>query len=45
VYHGQGGGAVTEVIKAESRGVPLTEFQPPAGFKRQTFKEMMHSGQ
>jgi hypothetical protein len=41
VDHGEGQGAVLEVIKAENRGVPPAEFQPPSGFKRLTFKEMM----
>jgi hypothetical protein len=36
----QSDGTVTEVVKAESRDVPATEFQPPAGFTRQSFKEM-----
>ncbi len=41
VDHGQGGGMVMEVVKAESRAVPVTEFQPPPGFKRQSLKELM----
>lgn len=36
-----GGGAVVEVVKAESRSVPPTDFQAPVGFKRQSFKELM----
>jgi hypothetical protein len=35
------GGTVTEVVKAESRSLGATEFQPPAGFARKTLKEMM----
>lgn len=34
------GGSV-EVEKAVSRAVPATEFQPPAGFARKTFGEIM----
>ncbi len=30
-----------EVVKAETRTVPATEFQPPTGFARKTFREMM----
>jgi hypothetical protein len=30
-----------EVVKAESRSIPAAEFQPPAGFARKTFQEMM----
>ena len=41
VDHGAAGGAVVEVVKAESRNVPAAEFQPPAGFKRQSLKELM----
>ena len=41
VEHGEAAGMVVEVVKAESRGVPPAEFQPPAGFKRQTLKELM----
>lgn len=44
VDHGEAEGTVVEVVKAESRSVPATEFQPPAGFKRQTFKELMRGG-
>ncbi|MFZ1061287.1 MAG: DUF4412 domain-containing protein [Candidatus Rokuibacteriota bacterium] len=36
-----GGGGTVEVVKAESRTVPAAEFQPPAGFARKTFREMM----
>ena len=36
-----GGGATVEVVKAESRAVPASEFQPPANFVRQTLNEMM----
>ncbi len=41
VEHGRGEGTVLEVVKAESRAVPATEFQPPAGFTRQTLKDLM----
>lgn len=34
-------GATVEIVKAESRSVPATEFQPPAGFARKTLREMM----
>lgn len=37
----RGEGTVTEVVKADNRAVPLVEFQPPAGFTRQSFKELM----
>ena len=38
----RGGGDVTvEVVKAESRTVPMAEFQPPAGFARKSPREMM----
>jgi len=37
----QDGGYVTEVVKAESRSIGASEFQPPAGFARKTLKEMM----
>jgi hypothetical protein len=30
-----------EVVKAQQRQIPAAEFQPPAGFKRKTFKEAM----
>jgi hypothetical protein len=36
-----GGGTVTEVVKAESRSLGAAEFQPPAGFARKTLKELM----
>jgi hypothetical protein len=35
------GGVTLEVVKAESRAVPATEFQPPAGFARKTLREML----
>lgn len=35
------GGTTVEVVKAESRAVPATEFQPPAGFARKTLRELM----
>lgn len=41
VERGDAAGTVMEVVKAESRAVPVTEFQPPAGFTRQTLKELM----
>jgi hypothetical protein len=41
VDHGAAGGSVVEVVKAESRNVQVSEFQPPAGFKRQSLKELM----
>jgi hypothetical protein len=41
VDHAIPDGTIVEVVKAESRAVPAAEFQPPAGFKRQSFKEMM----
>ena len=30
-----------EVLKAESRNVPATEFQAPAAFARKTLQEML----
>jgi hypothetical protein len=30
-----------EVIKAENRAIPATEFQAPAGFTRKTFQETL----
>jgi hypothetical protein len=41
----RGEGTVTEVVKADNRAVPLVEFQPPAGFTRQSFRELMGGGQ
>ena len=41
VDHGAAGGAVVEVVKAESRNVQVAEFQPPAEFKRESLKELM----
>lgn len=35
-----GSAGTIEVVKAESRSVALTEFQPPPGFLRKTFREM-----
>jgi hypothetical protein len=35
------GGAVTEVVKAESRSLAATEFQAPAGFARKPLSELM----
>lgn len=37
----RGGNTTVEVVKAESRTVPASEFQPPANFTRQTLNEMM----
>jgi hypothetical protein len=34
-------GRITEVVKAERRSIGASEFEPPAGFTRQTPKEMM----
>lgn len=36
-----GSGGTIEVLKAETRTVPASEFQPPAGFAKKTFREMM----
>ncbi len=36
-----GGGGTIEVIKAETRTLPASEFQPPAGFARKTLQEAM----
>jgi hypothetical protein len=36
-----GSGGTIEVLKAETRAVPASEFQPPTGFERKTFREMM----
>jgi len=35
------GGDVTEVVKAESRSIGASEWEPPAGFARKALKEMM----
>lgn len=35
------GGTTVEVVKAESKTVPATEFQPTPGFKQKTLQEMM----
>ena len=35
-----GSGTTVEVVKAESRAVPASEFQPPPGFARKTLREM-----
>jgi len=35
------GWVIDEVVEAESRTVPATEFQPPTGFARKTLREMM----
>jgi hypothetical protein len=37
----QGGGTVTEVVKAESRSIGAAEFQAPAGFARKPLSELM----
>ncbi len=39
-----GGGSSVEVTKAESRSIPASEFQPPAGFTRKDLSEMMKQG-
>ena len=39
--HRGGGSIMVEVIKAESRTVPVAEFQPPAGFAKKTLRDMM----
>lgn len=39
--HRDGGDITVEVVKAESRTVPATEFQPPTGFAKKPFREMM----
>ncbi len=36
-----GSGTTVEVVKAESRAVPASEFRPPANFARKTLSEMM----
>jgi len=36
---------VVEVVRAEKRSFPATEFQPPPGFARKTFREMRGSGE
>lgn len=36
-----GSGVTTEVVKAESRTLPASEFRPPAGFARKTFLEVI----
>ena len=36
-----GRGGTIEVVKAESRTLPESEFQPPPGFARKTLQEMM----
>jgi hypothetical protein len=41
VVAGGGGDVTVEVVKAESRTVPMAEFQPPAGFARKSPREMM----
>jgi hypothetical protein len=40
VYKGAGG-ATVEVVRAESRSIPASEFQPPAGFARKTLQEQL----
>lgn len=44
VDRGGSGGAV-EVVKADKRTVPASEFQPPTGFARKTLQEMMKIGE
>src|SRR5438309_12051570 len=36
-----GSGRTVEVVKAESRSVPATEFQAPPGFERNSLREIM----
>lgn len=36
-----GSGTMIEVVKAEQRTVPASEFQPPAGFTRKSLQELM----
>jgi hypothetical protein len=35
------GGTTVEVVKAEQRAIAPSEFQPPSGFARKTFQELM----
>ena len=44
VSHGPGEGSIHEVVTAESRTVPLTEFQAPPGFKQQSLKDVLRRG-
>lgn len=39
-----GTGTTVEVTKAETRAIPASEFQPPAGFTRRDLSEMMGQG-
>jgi hypothetical protein len=39
--HQSDGRVTVEVVKAETRTVPATEFQPPAGFTKKTLRDMM----
>ncbi len=41
VHRGGGGSVTVEVVKAESRTVPVAEFQPPATFARKTIRELL----
>ena len=41
VHRGGGGSVTVEVVKAESRTVPVAEFQPPATFARKTIQELL----
>ncbi len=41
MVHRGDSGMTVEVVKAESRPISAAEFQPPAGFARKTFQEMM----
>lgn len=33
--------ADSKIVKAESRAIPTEEFEPPAGFARESLGEMM----
>jgi hypothetical protein len=41
VHRGEGPGVTMETVSAESRNVAASEFQPPAGFVKNTLAEMM----
>ncbi len=41
VHRGGGSSVTVEVVKAESRTVPMAEFQPPATFTRKTIRELL----
>ncbi len=40
--HGEIG---TEVVSVEQKDLPASEFEPPAGYKKLTILEMLHSGE